>query len=71
MIHMNEKRESYLSHLVRLQCVNAVDGPAWRIFVQPIGQKEPLYFSDLKEYFDFVKGETKTAVTTPSNPSTL
>jgi hypothetical protein len=61
-MNMVEKTEQYLSHLARFQYVNAADGAAWRVFVQPIGQEEPLYFPDLAHYFEFVEQETKMLV---------
>jgi hypothetical protein len=63
---MIKETERYLSHLVRFQCVNAAGGPAWRVFVQQIGEREPLCFPDLEHYFEFVTQETKTAVLPPS-----
>ena len=70
-MYMVEKKEQYLSHLARFQCVNAADGPVWRVFVQQTGQVEPLYFPDLEHYFKFVVGETETAVVASSTPSNV
>ena len=62
MVGMIRENERYLSHLVRFQCVNAASGPAWRVFVQQIGEREPRYFPDLAHYFEFVVQETKTLI---------
>jgi len=70
-MYMVEKKEQYLSHLARFQCVNAADGPVWRVFVQQTGQVEPLYFPDLVHNYDSDTGERETAVVSPSTPSNV